>query len=291
MSNIFLSIVIITYNSERFIRSCLKSIYSQDYQGSELIIVDNGSSDNTVAIIKENYPQVVLIENKQNLGACKGRNQGIEIAKAGWILTLDCDTILREDFFYNAKEFLNKPFSSKIGMIQPKIFNIDKKTVYSCGISLSGLRRFYDIGKNQPDDGRFNDYKYIFGACTAAALYRRQMLEEIKEDTGYFDERFFFLVEDVDLSWRAQKKGWRTLYCPEIVCYHKGNSSGFDKKFRQYLCFCNRFYSIMKNEGLLRYCIRIFPLLCYDLPRLAYLLLTNKYLFRNIFKRILANQR
>jgi len=77
------------------------------------------------------------------------------------------------------------------------------------------------------------------------------MLEEIREKTCYFDERFFFLVEDVDLSWRAQKKGWKALYYPEAVCFHYGNSSGSSKRLRQYLCFRNRYLMIRKNETLL----------------------------------------
>ena len=86
-----ISIVIITFDSERYIKSCLDSIWSQDYRDFEVIIVDNGSQDGTVDFIKENYLHCILIENKENLGACKARNQGIKIAQGKWILTLDCD--------------------------------------------------------------------------------------------------------------------------------------------------------------------------------------------------------
>jgi len=81
------------------------------------------------------------------------------------------------------------------------------------------------------------------------------MLWELKEETGYFDERFFFLVEDVDLAWRAQKKGWKALFYPKGVCYHSGNSSRTNGKLRQYFCFRNRYLMILKNEtvtGILR---------------------------------------
>ena len=93
-----ISTVIITFNSEKFIKSCLDSIFTQDYRDFEVIVVDNGSKDGTVDFIKENYPQVTLIENKENLGTCKVRNQGIEIAKGEWILTLDCDVTLEKNF-------------------------------------------------------------------------------------------------------------------------------------------------------------------------------------------------
>jgi hypothetical protein len=277
-----ISIVIPTFNSEKFIKFCLDSVFVQDYQDFEVIVIDNGSKDGTVSFIKENYPQVILIENKENFGACKARNQGIEVGKGEWILTLDCDIILEKDFLRKMLCFI-EGIEGSVGGVQPKILNMDKKTIYSCGIYLSKLlRRFHDIGQGKRDSRQFDKSKYIFGLCSAAALYNRQMLRELKEPTGYFDERFFFLVEDVDLAWRAQNKGWKIVFFPEAVCYHSGNSSNCNQKIRQFLCFRNRYYSIMKNEGLKKYFKRIFPLFLYDFPRLLYLIFTNHYIYKGL---------
>jgi len=273
-----LSIVIPTINGLRFLKEGLNSIFSQDLSDSEVIVIDNGSQDGTVEFITDNYPQAILKINSGNLGVCKARNQGIEISKGEWILTLDCDVILTPQFLKNLLDFTNRQEKS-IGAVQPKILYADKKTIYSCGIYLSFFRRFYDIGKSRPASD-FDKPQEVFGACSAAALYRREMLEEVKEPTGYFDERFFFLVEDMDLSWRAQNRGWKTVFALEAICYHFGNSSGYNGKFRQYLCFRNRFYSIIKNEGLTRYFIKIFPWLFYDIPRFFYMLLTNPYMLK-----------
>lgn len=271
-----ISIVIPTFNSKEFIKPCLESLYAQNYQNLEVIVIDNGSKDGTVSFIKENYSHIILIDNEQNFGAAKGRNQGIEIASGNWIVTLDCDTILEKNFLNKIAETI-KIVPGNVGMIQPKIMNLDKKTIYSYGICLSWLRRFYDIGKGKIDTGRFSKSKYVFGACSAAAVYKKQMLEEIKENTGYFDERFFFLVEDVDLAWRAQKRGWKALFLPQTVCYHFGNSSGYNKKIRQYLCFRNRYFLVLKNDNINAFRNIIFIIL-YDLPRLFYLMLTNNYI-------------
>lgn len=280
-----ISIVIITFNSKGFIKSCLDSILVQDYKDFETIIVDNGSKDGTIGLIKENYSGVILIENKQNLGACKARNQGIQVAQGSWILTLDCDIILEKSFLKEILSFM-KESKEAIGIFQPKVLKEDRKTIYSCGIYLSKIMRFYDIGRGKIDNGQFNNVKYIFGGCSAAALYKRDMLEQIKEDTGYFDESFFFLVEDVDLAWRAQRKGWRAVFCPEAVCYHSGNSSGFDKKFRQYLCWRNREF-LLKKSKLNRFKLPTISLF-YDLPRLVLLFLTNSYVRNEILnKRVL----
>lgn len=273
------SIIILTFNSIKFIGPCLDSIFSQDYQDFEVIVVDNGSNDGTVSFIKEDYPWIILIENKENLGAAKARNQGIEIAKGEWILTLDCDVILEKDFLTEILKAI-KNLSPKIGMIQPKILKSDRKTIYSAGVFLSSLRRFYDIGRSKLDNGQFRKPNYIFGACSAAAFYKRQMLEEIKEDTGYFDERFFFLVEDVDLAWRAQRRGWKAVYYPEATIYHYGNSSNLNQPLRQYLCWRNRKF-MLKKYRLNSLSLAIISLF-YDLPRLIFLFLSNDYVRNDI---------
>jgi len=198
-------------------------------------------------------------------------------------LTLDCDIVLEKGFL---GKIMNKvEFSPAfVGMIQPKILNSDGKTIFSCGIFLSKARRFYDIGKGYAADKILNVKREVLGACCAAALYNKEMLDKIKEKTGFFDERFFFLAEDVDLAWRAHKKGWKTILCLDAVCFHKGNSSGYSRKLRQYLCFRNRYYAVLKNEGLTGYLKRVFPVLLYDIPRFFYLIFTNPYVIR--LKRI-----
>ena len=218
-----ISFVIPTFNSGKFIGQCLESILAQGYKDAEIIVVDNGSKDNTVALITQYSPQATLIRNNYNAGACRGRNQGIDIATGDWVVALDCDCMLEEGFLSSLNRLLES-VGKDVGMIQPKILRQDKKTIYSLGIFLSAFRRFYDIGNGRPDNGTFQNPKNIFGTCTAAAVLKKQMLKEIQDKSGYFDERFFFLVEDVDLSWRAQKKGWKTLFFPALVCYHYGNA-------------------------------------------------------------------
>jgi len=271
-----ISIIIPTLNSIGFIKSCLDSVFDQDYQDFEVIIVDNGSKDNTVSFIRENYPQVILIENKENLGACKAKNQGIEVSRGKWVLALDCDVILEKDFLNKIVRFIEESESST-GMFQPKILKDDKKTIYSCGIYLSKLMRFYDIGKGKISNGQFNIPKYIFGACSAATLYRKKALLSIQEKTGFFDERFFFLAEDVDVAWRMGQKGWKAVFVQSAVCYHTGNSSEFSRQKRQYLCWRNRMMFMAKHKIKKR-----LGMVCYDALRFVWLMLTNP-LFRSQF--------
>ena len=276
-----LSIIILTFNSIKYIKPCLDSLFYQDYKDFEAIIVDNSSKDGTVALVKRDYPEVNLIENPKNFGACRARNQAIEASCGEWILSLDCDVTLEKTFLQKVSEVI-KDLPPEIGILQPKILKPDGKRVYSCGIHLSRLRRFYDLGKGERDNGQFKDTKRIFGACSAAAIYNRKMLQEIRENTGYFDERFFFLVEDVDLAWRAQRRGWKAIFCPQPVCYHTGNSSNTDRQLRQYLCFRNRYFMIKKNECLIGK-LKLFILsFWYEVFRFFYLVFTNRYMSRSL---------
>jgi len=262
-----ISVIILTFNSRDLVESCLHSIKKQKPDDTEVIIIDNGSTDSTVDFIKDKYPDFRLVDNKHNLGACKARNQGIEISSGEWILTLDCDVILDSDFFQSLSKELSI-LKGNIGMVQPKILKSDKVTIYSTGISLTYFRRYHDIGQGKPDSNDFNYTRSVFGACSAAAIYRRSMLNQIKNKKfGYFDERFFFLVEDVDLAWRAQRENWKGIYLPTLRCFHLGDSSHTDKKKRMFLNFRNRYLSICNNENIFVAIIKMPFNLIYDLPR------------------------
>ena len=278
-----ISIIVLTLNSEKFICKCLESIFSQEYRGYEVLVVDNGSTDKTVEIIKASFPKVVLIEKIKNIGASAARNLALSRAGGQWVLTLDCDVVLNNDFLALAAKHLRK-IDERIGFIQAKILNTDRKTIYSCGVKMGFFNRLHDLGNGKKAESCFLFPQKVFASCSAAAFYKKEMLDEIKEDRGYFDERFFFLVEEVDLSWRAQRQGWKGLFLPDLICWHEGNSACVNIEKRQWLCFRNRFYMIAKNRGIGKYAIRIIPLLFYDVPRAAYFFVLNRYFRNNIMR-------
>jgi GT2 family glycosyltransferase len=267
------SIIIPTYNSAAFIGPCLDSIFRQITPETDVIIVDNGSKDGTAGLVKEKYPQARIIANKTNLGASASRNQGVAISSAEWIITLDSDIILQDNFLAETAKII-KTLPERIGSVQFKILRARQNRIFSTGIKRDFLNRFHDMHKGFPANG-LDCVKDVFGACCAAALYRRKMLEEIKDKHGYFDERLFFLFEDAELSWRAQKTGWRCLYSPGAVCFHHGNGSATDRKTRQYFSFRNRQLAILKNENPLLILLKLPFYLAYDIPR-AFILLKNR---------------
>lgn len=273
-----ISVVVVTCNSEKYIGTCLDSLVSQTFRDFETIVVDNGSADATVRLVKEKYPFSHVIGNRENAGACKARNQGIEKAAGNWILTLDCDVVLHPDFL-NVLAGCARNAGGIVGAFQPKVYKPGGKNIYSFGIDFTSWGRFYDRGRGKSDTGQFDGAADIFGACSAAAFYRKSALDAVRETDGVFDERFFFLVEDVDLSLRMRRTGWKTVFAPGAVCYHCGNSSGFSRQRRQFQCWRNRKLLMVKNR--VRKPLLIF---LYDGPRFIWLACTNCFSREHIFR-------
>ncbi len=271
-----LSVIVLTCNSANYISACLDSLLPQLDADIEVLVVDNGSGDESVDNIKGLCRSIKIIENKKNPGAAFARNQAISQCKGEWILTLDCDIILDSGFVNAFREFKLR-ISDTAGMIIPNMLSYDGSTVYSHGIYLSFLKRFYDYNYRKPYKFTRKKPKKVIGPCAAAAFYRRDMLESVKDKTGYFDERFFFLVEDVDLAWKCKKAGWNAVFCPQTVCFHAGNSCGAGKKTKQYLSYRNRRLMIEKNMNYSER-LRLYLLSgLYECVRFAYLYMFNPY--------------
>ncbi|MFC1698410.1 glycosyltransferase family 2 protein [Candidatus Omnitrophota bacterium] len=271
------SVILVTHNSSNYIQECLDSVLAQGLKDVEVIVVDNASEDQTKSLIKNRYPEVTILENLENLGPCKARNKGIARANGNFILCLDDDTKLSRNFLANVLQTLEN--DDRIGAVQPKVLRPDGEIIYSTGIHLSFLRRFHDIGSGKRAGHRFNRQRDTFGASCAAALYRKEALEAVRQGREYFDEDFFYFFEDVDLSWRLQKRGWRIVYTPKAVCLHAGGRSRNKDEISQYLCLRNRYFVITKNETLTGLLRLVIVFLAYDLWRNIFMLVTNPKYF------------
>ncbi len=276
-----ISVVVVAHNSADSIEGCLDSIFAQKYEELEVIVVDNGSSDRTVSLITERsgrYPAIALISNSRNEGAAKARNQALKQASGEWVLTLDADAALENNFIASFLRFIKSAQEQeRLGIIVPKILYPHTRMIYAIGNQLTLLRRFYDVGRGRMDHGQFADLREVFGACSAAALYRRSMLSEMENDAGgIFDEEFFFMAEDVDLAWRARKKNWKARVCHAAIGYHTGNGSGLDIRQKKYYSIRNRFVMMLKNDRASRIFLFFLPFLVYEFFRLSYLVLKGE---------------
>lgn len=219
------AITIVTFNSERFIARCLESVFKQDYSQEEVIVVDNASTDNTISILRRFEGLVRIICNRENTGFAAAQNQAIGLCSAPWVLVLNPDVRLLPDFI--TKLVAAGEADPSIGSVCGKLlamradFEIPAERVFdSTGLHFTPTMRHLDRGSRTVDDGRYDNFEYVFGASGAAALYRRKMIEDISIAGEFFDSDFFAYREDADVAWRAQLLGWKCLYTPLAVAYH-----------------------------------------------------------------------
>lgn len=210
-SNNNVSIIIVTYNSINYIDDCIKSIIAQGYN-SEIIVVDNCSTDGTCDYISEKFSFVNLIKNSGNLGYGNGNNLGVKHATYDNILIINPDTIMED----GSIEALISPliYGTKL-ITTPKILTYDSSIINSCGHinHFTGLGFTRGFGSKPTD---YPDYEYVGGVIgTCFALKKADFIE-----LGGFDEIFFMYREDGDLAWRAHLKNYNILYVPTSIIRH-----------------------------------------------------------------------
>ena len=284
-----LDINLITWQGENYLGKLLQSIFNQSFKDFSLLIIDNNSSDNTVSFLKENYPQVKVINNKINLGFAKAHNQAINWTAGKYVLCLNQDTVLEKNFLKNALAFMEK--NSEAAAITGKILvwdyqnNLPTKQIDSLGLKILKNHRVLDRGQGETDTGQYEEINEVFGVSGAAPIFRREVLEKLKYNYEYFDENFFSYKEDVDLAFRLKLGGYKTFYLPKAIIYHQ-RSSGLSinsaskhlrsrrrrNKYINYHSYKNHFFVLLKNEFLLNV-LKYFPwLVAYELKKLFYLL-------------------
>jgi GT2 family glycosyltransferase len=219
------TVTIVTFNSGRYIAQCLDSVLKQDYARKEVIVVDNASSENTASILKDFEGRVRVVYNRENVGFAAGQNQAIALSEAEWVLALNPDVQLMPDFISMMVAAGEADLSA--GSVCGKLLRMStncempqEQVIDSTGIYFTPAMRHLDRGSEEVDDGRYGQFEYVFGASGAAALYRREMIEDISIGGEFFDSDFFAYREDADVAWRAQLLGWKCLYTPLAVGYH-----------------------------------------------------------------------
>jgi GT2 family glycosyltransferase len=215
------SVVIPNWNGAHHLPVCLESLRRQTYPHVEVIVADNGSSDGSLELLARDHAEVqtlALGENRGFAGAC---NAGMRAARGEFVVLLNNDTEVDARWLEEiVAAFQRHPGA---GIVASKMLLFDRRdTFHTAG-------DFYRVdgtpgnrGVWQQDTGQYEREEYVFGACGGSAAYRRTTLEQV----GLLDEDFFFSCEDVDLAWRAQLSGWRCVYAPRAVVYHKLSATG-----------------------------------------------------------------
>jgi len=204
------SIIIVTYNSKRYLKSCIGSIMKQDYP-LEIIVVDNHSTDGTVEFVKENFPSVKIIEAGENLGYGAGNNLGVKHADGEYIVILNPDTVVEKDWL---KELIRPLKDGKV-VTTSKIIIYGDSVINACGHinHFTGLTFARGLGE---DPTTYQKPEHVSGFSGCCFALRRQDFINL----GGFDENFFTYNEDSDLSWRMHLKGFSILFVPTSIVRH-----------------------------------------------------------------------
>lgn len=236
-----ISVIIPNWNGAEHLPTCLDSLQAQTYSNVEIIVVDNASTDGSLELLAQDYSQVHLIKLPVNQGFTGACNAGLEAARADTLILLNNDTEVDRDWLAAvAAAFERHP---EAGSVASKMLLFDRRDVFHTAgdyYRLDGIPG--NRGVWQKDTGQYDREEVVFGACGGAAAYRRSMLEQI----GFLDEAFYFSCEDLDLAWRAQLAGWRCIYAPEAIVYHKLQATG-GGTIASYYNGRNFFYLIAKN--------------------------------------------
>ena len=210
------SVVVLNWNGVHLLPTCLDSVRAQTFQDFSIILSDNGSTDGSLELLAEQYPEVKVIPFGANLGFSLSVNAGMRASRGEFIALLNNDTELDRRYLERLVGAMQA--DDGLGMCAPKmIYYDDPGLINSAGHACGPDGVVVDIGRGQPDGPWFDRPREVLGACAGAGLYRRRMLDEI----GLFDTDFFISFEDADLNWRAQWAGWRCLYVPSAVIRHR----------------------------------------------------------------------
>ena len=236
-----ISVIIPNWNGTTLLPGCLDSLRTQTHPDYEVILVDNASTDDSVEMIRREYPEVRILEMDRNLGLTGGVNAGIAIARGEIIALLNNDAEAAPAWLTELEAALAR--HPEAGSVASKMLLFDQpKTINSAGdfYRTDGIPG--NLGVWQKDDGEFDQEDLVFGGCGGAVAYRSTMLKQI----GLFDEDLFMYCEDVDLSWRSQLAGWGCVYAPLAVVHHRLSATG-GGVLASYYNGRNCIYVIVKN--------------------------------------------
>ncbi len=302
------SIHIVAWNSMDFLPELLKSIFAQTFADFNVLVVDNASSDGVAAFLRDEFPQVAVIRNARNIGFSAAHNLAIRYAIDHWgdddlsdrfVLITNPDIILTPTFLEEIVRAAEKEPSS-IGSFQGKLLRAFREnaqdevfceTVKSERIDSTGLaqhrnRTCTDRGAGELDKGQHDASTEIFGAAGALAFYRASTLQALRNGDEFLDHDFFLYKEDVDLAWRAKKRGFASRYVPKAVAYHHRAAYGAENQgwfarirnrrgksaMRNWYSTRNHLLLVLKNEGILSGLLALPWIAWFEFRRFVYVL-------------------
>jgi len=215
------SVIIPNWNGADHLPTCLKSLRRQTYPHIEIIVADNCSTDHSLELLARDYPEVRVLALGENWGFAGACNAGMEVAQGEFLALLNNDTEAHPHWLAEVvAAFQRHP---EAGIVASKMLLFEQRDTFHTAGDFYGVDGIPgNRGVWQKDVGQYEHEEYVFSACGGSAVYRRAMLDQV----GLLDEDFFFSCEDVDLAWRAQLSGWKCIYAPCAIVFHKLSATG-----------------------------------------------------------------
>jgi len=289
--NPLVSIIVLNYNGKNFLKKCLPSVLETRYPNLEIIVVDNGSIDGSLEFLSgfSFDCRIRVIKNRINKGYAAGNNIGICSSHGDYLVFLNNDTVVEPEWLSELIKAMESDLS--IGAAQSKLLLMDSPKHLDCAGNFSdfyGGTLSRGLGEEDVDQYKYGE---IFSCKGAAMIIRRGVLDKI----GLFDSDYFAYYEDTDLCWRIQLAGYKILYIPSSIVYHKGSGSiptvGDSSTFFQvYLMKRNRIALLLKNyeiKNAIRYLISV---LVYETSKIAIVGLNDLQKHRNLSYSIASSK-
>jgi GT2 family glycosyltransferase len=272
-----IAVHIVTYNSAAVIEACLQALRAQDCD-FDICIVDNASTDSTVELLTAAGFHVIT--SAANVGYAAAHNLALAQTRSEYVLTLNPDVLLQPGYLSAMTAALDS--HPEVGSAAGCLLRVERiddppHAIDSVGLFMRRNRRQGLLLENAPPSEAPAESRAVFGPDGAAAFYRRAMLDDIAVNGDVFDQDFFMHKEDVDLCWRAQLAGWKSLYVPEARAHHirtfrPGRRERVDRSLRRY-AVRNRYLLLLKNEIRALFLRDLLWIVLYDAAILGYLLL------------------
>ena len=286
---------IVTWNGKDFLPHLLKSLMAQTYQPKRILVIDNGSVDGTLELLRE-WPTVHVLRNNRNLGFAHGHNQGIALSGADAVLIVNQDLILDPRCIERLVDEMEH--DRAVGSVCPLVYRFRftegdlrepaiSDTIDTAGLAVRRSRQSVNVDEGRrPSAGAYQAPSEVFGVHGVLALFRKTALQDVAYGDEYFDDDFFAYKEDVDLAWRLRWAGWRARLVPSSIAYHyrtlthHGDRVSSVLKTRmersstlRTISYRNHLLTMLKNESSGTFLPDLPFILFYEIRRLGYLLL------------------
>ena len=250
-------VIIPNFNGAHYLDDCLTSLYQVKKSDFDCLVVDNGSTDDSLKLLKTKFPQVDVLSLKENTGFCHAVNRGVQKAGNPYVILLNNDTVVLEGFIEALVAAMEQ--STKLFSVSSKMLSLhNKEIIDDCGDLYTAFGYALSRGKGKEADKTCLKECNVFAACGGASIYRRDLFLQL----GMLDENHFAYLEDIDLGYRAKIEGYRNGFCPTAKVLHVG--SGFSgsryNEFKIRQSGKNNIYLIYKNMPLLQLLLN-FPFL------------------------------